>query len=101
MADNKKGVNPAAAAAIGAVVGAAAGAAAIALSDKDNRKKIAKKLDEYKKELGPDKFKALKEQGLKALDEFKKQVDSLRSKAADAVEEEKDSAKKKLSKKKS
>ena len=43
MADNKKGVNPAAVGLAGIVIGAAAGAAAVALSDKENRKKLEKR----------------------------------------------------------
>lgn len=42
MADNKKGLNPAATAVAGALVGAAAAAAAIVLSDEKNRKKAEK-----------------------------------------------------------
>lgn len=42
MADDKKGVNPAATAVVGALVGAAAAAAAIVLSDEKNRKKAEK-----------------------------------------------------------
>src|SRR5688500_12417038 len=97
---NKNSVNPAAAAAIGALVGAAAGAAAVALSDKENRKIVTKKLNEYKKQIGPEKFQKLKEQGTKALEEFKKKVDEIRGNAADVVETEKKSAKGKLTKSK-
>ncbi len=86
---DKKGLNSTAAAAIGAVVGAAAGAAAVALSDEKNREKVLKKLDEYKKELGPDKFKKLTEQGSKALDQFMQKVDALRSKQPKEVSKKK------------
>lgn len=96
MADGKKGVNAVTAAAIGAVVGAAAGAAAVALSDKENRRKIAKKLKEYKEEIGPEKFNALKRTGRKALEEFKQKVNQLRNRAGEVVEDEKENAKKKL-----
>lgn len=59
MADNKKGVNPAAVGLAGIVIGAAAGAAAVALSDKENRKKLQKTV------------KDLKTEGSKRLDEWK------------------------------
>jgi uncharacterized membrane-anchored protein YhcB (DUF1043 family) len=99
MADKKgSNVNPAAAAALGAVVGAAVGAAAVALSDDKNREKVSKKLDEYKKELGPEKFEALKKQGQSALEQFRKSIDDFRNKASDVVEEEKGEAQKKLAK---
>ena len=93
---DKKGVNSVAAATIGAIVGAAAGAAAVALSDKENRRKIAKKLKEYKDEIGPEKFNALKRTGRKALEEFKQKVNQLRNSAGAVVEEEKENARKKL-----
>lgn len=70
MADeNKKSINPAAAGVVGAVIGAAAAGAAIALSDKDNRKKVGKAIKEVQTE-GSKRFAQLK----KAADQVKNQA---------------------------
>ena len=67
MADDKKGVNPAATGLAGAIVGAVATAAAIALSDPKNRKKAESFL------------KDLKVRGEKGLAQLKKEADKINS----------------------
>ncbi len=47
---NKKGLSSLALGIFSAAVGAAAGAAAVVLSDKDNRKKVQNKIEEYEKD---------------------------------------------------
>lgn len=65
MANEKKGINPAATGLAGAIVGAVATAAAIALSDEKNRKKAEAFL------------KDLKERGEKGLEQLKKEAEKL------------------------
>lgn len=67
--NEKKGINPAAAGVVGAVIGAAAAGAAIALSDKENRKKVGKVIKEVKTE------------GSKRLAQLKKAADQVREQA--------------------
>lgn len=57
----KKSVNPIAAGAAGAVIGVAAGAAAMALSDKNNRKKVEKTMSDMRV-WGDKKVKEMKSQ---------------------------------------
>lgn len=68
MADNKKGINPAATGLAGAIVGAVATAAAIALADEKNRKRAEAFL------------KDLKERGEKGLAQLKKEAEKISSK---------------------
>lgn len=63
MANDKKGINPAATGLAGAIVGAVATAAAIALSDEKNRKKAE------------DFLMDLKERGEKGLEQLKKEAE--------------------------
>jgi len=74
MADDKKGVNPAATGLAGAIVGAVATAAAIALSDPKNRKKAESFL------------KDLKVRGEKGLAQLKKEADKINSQIQKAKE---------------
>lgn len=78
----KGGVSPLTAAAIGAAVGAAGSLAAVALSDKQTRQKIGKKVNE------------LRAQGNKTLDEIRKRAESLRMEAKNRVQQTKESARK-------
>lgn len=84
MADNKKGINAVEAGIVGAVVGAAVGATAVVLSDPKNRKKMGKKLDEYKKD------------GQKIYSDLKEKVEEMASGAEEKVEEAKKAVKSKL-----
>jgi hypothetical protein len=70
MSDNdEKNINTAAAGVVGAVIGAAAATAAIALSNKENRKKVGQAIKEIKTE-GSKRFVELR----KAADQIKDQV---------------------------
>lgn len=75
--DDKKGINPAAAGVVGAVIGAAAAGAAIALSDKDNRKKLEKA------------FKEAKTESSKRFIQLKTAADSVKSQAMAQLEKRK------------
>ncbi len=95
MSDNKKGIAPTAAAIAGTIIGVAAGATAAVLSDKNNRKKVSKKLEEFRVE-GQKAYTELKkragEANLKAQD-FRKKLEA-------KVEEVKGETQKKLAAKK-
>jgi gas vesicle protein len=81
---NKKGVSAVEAGIVGAVVGAAVGATAVVLSDEKNRKKIGKKLNEYKKD------------GQKIYSDLKGKVEEMTSAGEAKVEEAKKTLKSKL-----
>lgn len=81
---NKKGMNPVEAGIIGVAAGLAVGATAVALSSKENREKIGKKLNEIKKE------------GQKAYSGIKDKVEDMTSQAEGKVEEAKQAVKSKL-----
>ncbi|MBI2017899.1 hypothetical protein HYS92_02510 [Candidatus Daviesbacteria bacterium] len=74
MADDKKGINPAATGLAGAILGAVATAAAIALSDPKNRKKAEAFL------------KDLKERGEKGLEQLKAEAEKISNKVQKAKE---------------
>lgn len=81
--NNKKGSNLGTAV-VSAAIGAAVGAAAVALSDKENRKKIANKVDQLKKE------------GEKKLDEYQKKAGVYKEEGRQKIIEGLEAAKNKL-----
>ena len=89
MANDKKGINPAATGLAGAIVGAVATAAAIALSDEKNRKRAE------------DFLMDLKERGEKGLEQLKKEAEKIGGQIQKIKEPKKlKSGKKTVSKKK-
>jgi gas vesicle protein len=81
---NKKGMNPVEAGIIGAAAGLAVGATAVALSSKENRKKIGKG------------FEKVKEMGQEAYSDMKAKVEDVASQGEAKVEEAKKTVKSKL-----
>lgn len=81
--DDKKGINPAAAGIVGAAIGAAVAGAAIALSDKENRKKVGKKLTQIRNE-GEKKLTELKKVANQVSDQAKTSFDKVKTKALPA-----------------
>lgn len=78
MTDTKKNkLNPVAVGAAGAVIGVAAGAVAMALSDKNNRKKVEKTMKDVKV-WGDKKVSELKKQTSKTQKDVLDEVDDLK-----------------------
>jgi hypothetical protein len=73
MANDNKGINPAALGLAGAIIGAVAGAVAIALSDKDNRKKFQQKVNTLRTE-GSKKLDGWRDKAQELEQETKKKL---------------------------
>ncbi len=84
--DDNKGVNPAAAGVVGAVIGAAVAGAAVALSDKENRKKVGKAIEE------------IREEGTKRFTQLKNAADQVKTQAVAQIEKSKITKTKKITK---